>query len=458
MSKRVVCMVTDTIVHATLCELRGREVKIVGRGRVAFDAPDTLLVDHDADEISAAIGESISQVGASPLPVTLVIPMQWCFVHVLPSSGTRLSPGSLNFELERFLPLPLEEVACGFELLDKGQFLAAALPVEPMRKLLESLAKRGVSVEQITTDVTAAWHGLTDPADSGGVVLLDARWQRFLGCTGDGDVQVGVLGSTQSRWDSDTIVPPLDKSDGGDCATIRDLPSWVILELLAKSGSAARRESAARRVYSAELGGDEALDLINKGACSPAVLDLRVGALAASGEGQRLERLTSRVLATALVLLAMLIGGMQLRMRTLGNHLESLQQSRAEVYRSEFEGQPMPPEAALRVASERVRLEGLTRRAKGLEADLVKTLPPPLDVLRGFVAALPPDTRILLNEARMDESQLILRGQSVEHRDAERIAEAVSAAPGVEARPPRTTRLKNGGIEFSISGVPKNAH
>lgn len=458
MTRRVVCMVTDTMVHAALCESRGRDVRIVGHGRVAFEAPDTLLVDHDPDTLAAAVVASISEVASSPLPVTLVIPMQWCFVHVLPSTGTRLSPDSLRFELERFLPLPLEEVVCGFELLHEGQILAAALPVEPMKGLLESLAQQGVSVEQITTDAAAAWHGVTDQAESLGVVLLDVRWQRFIGRSAGNGVQVGVLGSAQPRPDGDTFLPPLDENGRGVCAASRDPPPWVVLELDANSigdveGQTHNDEGPGPR---AKFVGEEALHLIARGAYSPMLLDLRVGALAARGEGERLARRAVRVLSTALLLLALFLGGTQLRLRAVRSHLETLGEQRSNVYRTVFEGQPIPPEAALLVASERIRLEGLTRRTKSSEGDLARTLPAPLDVLRGFVTALPSDTRILLSEARVDESQLILRGQTVEHRDAERIAEAVNAVPSVEARPPRTTRIKTGGVEFSISGGPKN--
>jgi len=150
-----------------------------------------------------------------------------------------------------------------------------------------------------------------------------------------------------------------------------------------------------------------------------------------------------------------LVGGTQLRLRALRGHLEAVDQQRLEVYRQVFDADQLPPEAALRVASERVRLEGLTRRAKSPASDLPRLLPPPLEVLRSFVAALPEDVRILLNEARVDESQLLLRGQTVEHRDAERIAETMNLAPGLDARPPRTTRLKTGGVEFSIAGGPR---
>ena len=76
----------------------------------------------------------------------------------------------------------------------------------------------------------------------------------------------------------------------------------------------------------------------------------------------------------------------------------------------------------------------------------------PLDDVRVFVEALPPDVRILVNELVVDAGQFNLRGHTVSHRDAERIADAVATIDGVSVRPPRTSRLKKGGVEFSVRG------
>ena len=458
MSRRVVCVVTDTAVHAALCESRGRDVTVVDHGRVSFDAPDSLLVEHDPEALASAVTEAVSRLGSSSQPVTLVLPMQWSFVEVLPSNEARLTPDSLRFELERFLPLPLEEVACGFEVLDQGQILAAALPVEPMKRLLERLTERGVSVEMITMDATAARHGSADHAESSGVVLRDVRWQRFLGRSSGPEYKVGVSGRIRHDAGTSGTLSPMDEDGDGD-GTGEVVTGWIVLELNAHTtgdvATQAERTDASESTLTKHIG-MEALAVIAEGVYSPSLLDLRTGALAADDDGQRLARRAARILATALVLLAAFLAGTQLELRAVRSHLQTLDRQRSGLYRTVFDGQPIPPEAALRVASERVRLEGLTGRNRGSERSVTGTLPAPLEVLRGFVAALPPETRIYLDEARLDENQLLLRGQTVEHRDAERIAEAVSAAPGVEARPPRTTRIKSGGVEFTISGGPEH--
>lgn len=73
-----------------------------------------------------------------------------------------------------------------------------------------------------------------------------------------------------------------------------------------------------------------------------------------------------------------------------------------------------------------------------------------VDAQRSVVDVIPEDIRIMLTNANLDGRQLTLRGQTAEHRDAERIVEAVNRIGGWTANPPRTTRLKTEGVEFSI--------
>ena len=132
--------------------------------------------------------------------------------------------------------------------------------------------------------------------------------------------------------------------------------------------------------------------------------------------------------------------------RALREHLAAVDTARLAVYRQVFDAKALPPGAALRLASERVRLQGLTQSGATTPVHSES----PVDVFREFVAALPEDVRVMLLDARLDQRQLTLRGQTAGHRDAERIVEALNRVPGVIARPPRTTRLKTGGVEFSI--------
>jgi hypothetical protein len=455
--RTVVCVLSDTAVHAALCESRAKTTTVIERGRAAFPAPDSLLVDHDAKALGGVIREALGQIREPTGSVTLVVPMQWCFTHLLTVNDKRMDPESLGFELEPYLPLPLEEVVCAFEPLDNGRVFAAAIPVAPMAALVEGLEQRGVGVDRITVDTVAAARGVITP-QGGSVVILDARWGRFLGRGRgkDSEASVGVFGrkgqvatSHASGLSSQLATDPNaeNESDG-----------WTSLELVPELNHAAGTEEASTksRPERRRKVGEEAIDAIVVGACSGQGLNLRMGALAPGREVEEVSRLAVQVLSLALLLLVILIGGMQLHLRAIHRNLAQVDQQRLAVYQEVFHGDRLPPEAALRLASERVRLEGLTRRTTDTPTPLKPGLPSPLDVLRQFAAAIPSDVRIMLTDARVDESQLVLRGQTVEHRDAERIAEALAAAPGLEARPPRTTRLKSGGVEFSITAGPKN--
>ncbi len=454
--RTMVCVLADTGVHAALCESRAQTTTVIQRGRAACSVPDSLLVDHDATALAEAIREAIGQISEPAGPVALVVPMQWCFTHLLTLNGKRMDPGSLGFELEPYLPLPLEEVVCSFEPLDNGRVLAAAIPLAPMATLVEGLEQRGVRVDRITVDVAAATRGVTAPQGSG-VVILDARWGRFLGRGRgkDSEASVGVFGhkghATSHTTDSfSQRFKDSDANGGSD--------GWTVLELAPESDHpySGKESPSPTPQQSEKKVGEEAIDAIVVGACSVAGLNLRTGALAPGREAETVSRLAVQVLSLAVLLLMVAIGGMQLRLRAIHRNLAQVDQQRLVVYQEVFHTDRLAPEAALRLASERVRLEGLTRRTKETPTPLRPGLPPPLDMLRQLAAALPSDVRIMLTDARVDESQLVLRGQTVEHRDAERIAEALAAVPGLEARPPRTTRLKSGGVEFSITAGPKN--
>jgi hypothetical protein len=150
----------------------------------------------------------------------------------------------------------------------------------------------------------------------------------------------------------------------------------------------------------------------------------------------------------AIGLTAILGVGFRYHAVRLERNLETLHAQQLDIYREVFEVDRLPPGAALRLASERIRVEGLT--SKGEESGLAGESPSALEALRGVVAALPSDVRIMLTDLRIDEKQIALHAQTGQHRDAERIAEAIGTIEGLQVRPPRTTRLKSGGVEFAL--------
>ena len=100
--------------------------------------------------------------------------------------------------------------------------------------------------------------------------------------------------------------------------------------------------------------------LANSTAVTPSSgIDLRTGSLAGSGRWQTSQRLVQHCLVALLSLMVITIMGMYNQTNTLKNHLADINQERLNTYRQVIDADTLPPGAAMRIASERIRLEGL---------------------------------------------------------------------------------------------------
>ncbi len=455
-SSTTVCLLCDERIHAVVFGSNKRRYQILARGMAEFGTPDSLFLEHDTDPLADAVATAVANTGIGPQTIVLVVPLQWCFTHVLTQPSRRSTTRSLAFLLEEYLPVPLEELTCAFSPQRNGQVLAAAVATEPMRRLLDALSRRGVNVESIAIDAVEAPANAADEHSSS-VAIVDTRWVRAavvqgynavhgLTAFGIGD-EPGCTGITDALQRRRMI----DKEQDG---------KWLILEL---AGQNPPRETVKfeleRSAQGRSLLADDAVDAIATAVASrPLRLNLRTGALAGRRHVERTLQLVHQCAVLALALVLLWIGGMELHRRVLTQNLSAVNTARLATYREVFVGKRLPPGAALRLASERIRLEGLTssREASTGGSSTAPRLDP-LDGLRNVVEGLPSDVRVMLLGARLDEKQWTLRGQTMNHRDAERIVEAINSIPGVQCRPPRTTRLRMGGVEFSIIATTKGA-
>ena len=227
---------------------------------------------------------------------------------------------------------------------------------------------------------------------------------------------------------------------------------WRILNLTsAQSEDARPDETCDEKSESHCVPLKPAVEAIARGAASrPLALDLRTAELTATSRWDSVPRLAQDCLVGALALVVFLTVAMALQTRSTHEYTQMVDGARLEVYRDLLGGDRLPRGAAMRLASERIRLEGLTRHHE--QPDGGTSGPPvaPLDTFRNIVDRLPEDVRVMLIDVRLDHKQITLRGQTARHRDAERIVEAMNTIPGVNASPPRTSRLAGGGVEFSI--------
>ncbi len=441
---QTVCIISDERVDALALDVRGRTITLLSHGHVAHGGPDSILTEYDSDELADAVTTALRSIDTPADSLTLVIPMQWCFVHRLTPNGKRPTNEALSYELEPSLPIGLEALTCVFVRNSDSSILAIAVPTRPMTELLACLEDRDVTVERLLVDAPLLQADGRDKAQANRIIR-DHRWTRGLlaANTQSGGVIVTPTTKPKATASGSTEGEGNDDRNGKTGAITLDLTKTTHGGL--PSPTAGNGRSPAKPQAEGAI-----LKLATLAVRSDPSHDLRTGELAAGGRWDRAVKLTTHCLAVAILLLAVVSAGLHLKTRTVRANIATVQAAQLQTYAGVIATEQLPPGAALRLASERVRWQGLTRGEKS--AHSTSSSPKePFTVLREFVAALPGDLRILLNEARIEGGQFVLRGATVSHRDAERISEVLGTVEGVTPRPPRTSRLASGGVEFSIT-------
>ncbi len=445
-----VCLLTDERVHAVALALRGRRWEVLAQGSLDYLLPDSLhsaaftdaLAAGTADATASAITATVDECDQAGRSITLILPLQWCFTQTLATEGKRTNTDALTFEFEQHLPMPVESLTCAFAALGRAHVMAAAIPTLPMKHLLGALSERGIEVLHIGIDALTASLD-TKPSSR---MILDTRWGRMLCHDGDSDQWATSLfgvGEASTRGGAIRDAMKRCRPTDGNGTT-----SLSVFDLADRGGGAdGNGKPNADNVT--QFSGEDALAELARAAAGSAMLDLRTGPLAAEGRWARPVRLVQHCLVLCMALAVVWIAGLYLHQHSIKRELAVVHEAKRAAYGEVFGEGAMPPGAALRMASELVRLKGLTRQG-GPGSESVSESLKALPVLRNVVASLPPDVRVMLIDARIDAKQMTLRGQTAAHRDAERIVEAINRVPGLSARPPRTTRLDRGGVEFSI--------
>lgn len=435
---QTVVVVTDAGLHAL--RLEGRHAEPAGSCFRATELPRSLCGEFDVDRIAEEIVQTVSEASPGAESVILVLPLSWCFSQVMDTSADKGE--ALAFAFESHLPLPLEELTCAFVPLTTGHTLALAVPTEPTRRLLSAIESRRIEVTSLLVDV-ALLASQTQRPRSTGFLILDERSVRFvfLG-SADDPPQAGFWGMTQDAGHDTSIDQSLAQR------RLQGFNEWAVLCVSRpESVDAMDRLLDGTEWKEREIGAD-AVVRIARSACSASIAaDLRSGALIAAGHWNEPWRIARHAILLAAACLVIAFVGFRARHQATMTEIERVQTAQTTTYRELF-GRQVPAQGApMRLASERIRLEALTRK----QSTSPDRRPAPLRILREFAASVPADVRLTLHEARVDEKQLTLRGLTTEHRDAERITESLHRLAGLEVRPPRTRRLDSGGVEFSIT-------
>lgn len=364
---------------------------------------------------------------------TLIIPSSWTYVHRFSTPQKRPSREMLTYALEEFLPLEVERLTCEFLAARRGETIGVALETDRMRALLDALEQAGIFVDRITPDVLcAAPH--TDESN-GRTIWCDDEHAAELAWH-DGRIAELRVVRLAADLPADEWVARLNDFFAAD-GEAQTSVQWV--------GSAApdRVKRLAEQLTHAPNG-----DGTTRVTRSTTIhhFNLARDSLAPASRRDDFLRALRRTTATLLAALLVVCGALSwYQDRVNGRLLAVAEWERSEFVRL-FPDQPVPTGVALRFSSERRRLEGLTLTGGNQVIERTDAL----ETLRIVVAALPADLRLDLQEIRIEGRDVIVRGRTRDHRQAERLAAALGATAALEADPPRTDRHRDGGVQFYL--------
>ncbi|MBN1510667.1 MAG: hypothetical protein JXB13_01510 [Phycisphaerae bacterium] len=453
MSTRCVVLVADTFVLAGRLRRRGswHVEQTAGAARTDTATPDT-----DAESIADAIVAALESLGVPVRAIDLIVPAQWCFVRRLEMAEHRFRPAPATYQLEPFLPHTLENVVCSFVHDASATVWGVAAPIARLRSLLDHVEARSVTVEHLRVDLFAGIAALASEGQPGDVLLLDQTRAAFARVGEDGMpewVRSIHLPSTdpqaylqrQLNLTADDPKMPLSASVVWDLRAASVSPETV--------SDTPVDEDSPGKAMPGSWQPRPLTELLTAAARGDRQPDLRTDSLARGNGWSPVGRKVRACLAILAALLLVLAFDTHRQRATAQRDAQHLREQQAIIYREVFGTAAPPAGAALRVASERRRLEAVTRRSDQASVRAAEIARPRLQLLadiRDWASRIPDDVRILVSELHVDAQQLSLRGQTRDHRDAERIGESVARDSEFETSPPRTSRLASGGVEFSI--------
>jgi len=300
----------------------------------------------------------------------LVIPASWCLMHRVVLPVKRWNDRAALFEFEQYVPVDLEKLTCAVRRTGRQTALVVGVFTEALHAFLDELENNHICVDLVMVDA---------------LLLIQKRDIR------SGMKERGLLLIDRERI---TIVLPSDRQcDVEPCRTV-GLPShhatafvqnrvlntvpvlhkprveWHLLPLSVRDDLTeitGAIESAVGRVcvHSEQSARARILDAAT--AAEDAV-DLRQGELASTRRWAPIHR---RILgcavaaATFLLILAIRLCIDNLSYAAAANELRPL---RNQVYQTVFPDAAASPAAALRLRSERIKLEALTDRGVSVRA------------------------------------------------------------------------------------------
>lgn len=360
----------------------------------------------------ALAGAIVGLLPAGTRRMSLLIPAGWCYVQRITLPARRPTAAMLAFALEEFLPIEVERLTCDFVRGAGGAWWGVAIESARLRPLLDALAQVGVAVESIRPAVPLADRRVAWVDDEHLVLVHGQR---------------GLVEELR-------VIRAAPDADGWSERVFRELKSPEPLQVGGPGALECDLGPGVTRIDAA-------------GALCP--IELARGQLRPVDAAQRKWQALRTLAAASLVAAVILLGAVWIAGARVSGELERIAAWERAVYAEVFPGERIPSGVALRLASERRRLELLS----GATDDGAPVGPDALEILRTLIAALPTDVLINVQELRIERDAVILRGLARDHAAAERLAQSLRALDGMEPTAPRTDRQKDGSVQFFVTAT-----
>ena len=326
---------------------------------------------------------------------------------------------------------------------------------EPLAGLIERLEACNIVVEDIVVDTLLLGGSIDADRGSGthGLALLDER-----------HISLAVLNSSsgelaQIHNAASPATPDVEQVKrqiaGVALSSAASCAHWKVLTYRAEGVPAELLQAFAADGVTAEaVDRPASLELIHNAALSADVaVNLRSGALASPGQWLPVQRRLQRCAVALAVFL--LIFCVRLRFQNLAcvHGAEELRPLRSAVYAEVYPGESAPPEAALRLRSERIKLEGLTDATGGDGGEPRRPGSAVLEFMQGVAEHIPAKLKLHVTELMADDESMTVAGRTSSHGAAGDLVQALNRAPGLAAEPPRTKLRKDGTVDFRMTIV-----
>ena len=459
MDARWVILLTDRHTYAARFERSQRRWNRTVTHEIALELPVWPRDEEDLTSTAETLAKELRKHESNQMICRLVIPSSWCLNHSVELPSTKWNEQAAEYEFEQYLPVDLEALTCATHRVGRRRALVAGVFTDALQGLLATLESHGIYPEVVTVDnfLLANSASTDNGAQCKGHLLLDEQ-----------RMTLSVMDEPSSASDDPRTVklPEMQRTQfvrrqmaltaamsGGE------LCHWRINSLADSDSFPGMEEAMPPHDEAPEIQPrSETVDaMLEAAATNPHLSNLRKGALAYAGRWSKLRRRAIQCLSAAAVLL--LILGVRLRMDNVAHHnaADRLRSLQSEIYQAVFPGSVVPA-AAMRLRSERIKLEGMTNQRGEGKDNLNTSGLVAFELLHEVMVRVPDNMKLFVQQIELDARGIRLSGQTTSHSAAGDLVKAIGNVQGMAVDPPRTKLRKDGTVDFRIRATKLIEH